>query len=758
MSTGESSNGLPQPSHHAVVLTQTVAANSFVALEAPYDFVKPASFITTPVIVPDDCPAVAGNASGGVRLLVNVITSAAGHIAVGVQPADGKPPPTAGPFELQHANRIKGNAIAAVASWSAADDRMATLEAWKGRSVRLHVEMVDARLFSLRMACGGETKPIKSDDVSEAPQAHWRNDVANLRLVKAWDDYLAQTPLTRERSGPVSDFPPVSLNWSVGRTDIPVGLKNGVACRFGDQIVIAGGLAYNTSAPNGTNRAWPWALVYNTELGTWTPLEPAPPFTAGRTQGACSAEAMYIVSGASGWANSDVGVPKSAAPNPIYANVLRLTRAQAGSWQWTPLPPLPISDGGLALGVAGVVDEEWLVVVGGQLITKAGEKLDKSAPGFRLRLRSDGELLSPAAMGNWSLIAPHPLARTTAAAVRIPIGGALGRSFFYFGGMATDVNRTKAYAEFNRRQICEGFMTECPLLLGPWAGHSDDHGLFMPRDAFRYDVDSDTWHTIADLPHPMHGGAQHAVAIDDRHLLLMGTSHDMSFRVGRSGFPAVTEVWTHSSPDKTAKYYNDDIVCYDRVTDTYARVGKLLYGVGTASWVLAPVSGPSGQLKLYGFGGEPMHGFNQNSETVVQVATVLNRTTLTTASKSDDSQGDAPPATLLGKDRIPVLHPKHLPSSLTVLDRTPLGMLGDFKPDIVVCKNGDLLVMAATCAGGLSGLDPPGFNGSDPHAGYCQDNWPRNAVFRSTGALPALNPLVRVVSLWFERRPREFLV
>ena len=119
--------------------------------------------------MPDDCPAVAGNASGGVRLLVNVITSAAGHIAVGVEPADGKPPPTAGPFELQHANRIKGNAIAAVASWSAADDRMASLDAWKGRSVRLHVEMVDARLFSLRMACGGETKPIKTDDLGIGP-------------------------------------------------------------------------------------------------------------------------------------------------------------------------------------------------------------------------------------------------------------------------------------------------------------------------------------------------------------------------------------------------------------------------------------------------------------------------------------------------------------------------------------------------------------------------------------------------------------
>ena len=115
--------------------------------------------------MPDDCPAVAGNASGGVRLLVNVITSAAGHIAVGVEPADGKPPPTAGPFELQHANRIKGNAIAAAASWdwSAADDRMASLGAWKGRSVRLRVEMVDARLFSLRMACASGAQPSAAE-------------------------------------------------------------------------------------------------------------------------------------------------------------------------------------------------------------------------------------------------------------------------------------------------------------------------------------------------------------------------------------------------------------------------------------------------------------------------------------------------------------------------------------------------------------------------------------------------------------------
>ena len=92
----------------------------------------------------------------------------------------------------------------------------------------------------------------------------------------------------------------------------------------------------------------------------------------------------------------------------------------------------------------------------------------------------------------------------------------------------------------------------------------------------------------------------------------------------------------------------------------------------------------------------------------------------------------SPPRKLIAEDDIPVIHPNRLPASLEVLDRTPLGILGDFKPDIVLCKNGDLLVMAATCAGGLSGHDPSDYNASNTSLGYCHDNWPHMALFRST--------------------------
>ena len=135
-----------------------------------------------------------------------------------------------------------------------------------------------------------------------------------------------------------------------------------------------------------------------------------------------------------------------------------------------------------------------------------------------------------------------------------------------------------------------------------------DGGLYIPRLAYRYDVDTDRWATIASLPQAIQGGGQQAVALDDRHLLLMGTSHDDSFRIGKS-------LW-HRQQER-AKYYGDVIFCYDRVTDTYSRVGKLLYGVGTSSWVAV-----ENGSRILSFGGEPMHGFKDNSETVVQIGTV----------------------------------------------------------------------------------------------------------------------------------------
>ena len=95
-----------------------------------------------------------------------------------------------------------------------------------------------------------------------------------------------------------------------------------------------------------------------------------------------------------------------------------------------------------------------------------------------------------------------------------------------------------------------------------------------------------------------------------------------------------------------------------------------------------------------------------------------------------------PPATLGGREPIPVVNPKRLPATIEVLDRTPLGILGDFKPDIVLCKNGDLLVISGTCAGGLSGHDPPSYSAKNTSLGYCSGkkaNWVHNAVWRSKG-------------------------
>jgi hypothetical protein len=63
------------------------------------------------------------------------------------------------------------------------------------------------------------------------------------------------------------------------------------------------------------------------------------------------------------------------------------------------------------------------------------------------------------------------------------------------------------------------------------------------------------------------------------------------------------------------------IYCYDRITDTYSRVGKLLYGVATTSYVKADENG----TRLISFGGEALHGFKGNSETAVQIATVHRR-------------------------------------------------------------------------------------------------------------------------------------
>ena len=72
------------------------------------------------------------------QLLVNMVAGVAGYLAVAIDPADSKPPPSPlyGP---EQANPLKGNAIAAVASWDqggGANGMVSSLAPWTGRQVR----------------------------------------------------------------------------------------------------------------------------------------------------------------------------------------------------------------------------------------------------------------------------------------------------------------------------------------------------------------------------------------------------------------------------------------------------------------------------------------------------------------------------------------------------------------------------------------------------------------------------------------------
>jgi hypothetical protein len=55
---------------------------------------------------------------------------------------------------LGEADALKGNAIAAVASWNGG--QQSSLSSWAGKMVSFKVAMADARLFSLRLACADE--------------------------------------------------------------------------------------------------------------------------------------------------------------------------------------------------------------------------------------------------------------------------------------------------------------------------------------------------------------------------------------------------------------------------------------------------------------------------------------------------------------------------------------------------------------------------------------------------------------------------
>jgi hypothetical protein len=79
----------------------------------------------------------------GDKLEINYSTSAAGQVLVEIQDADGKPIPG---FTLADCKPIYGDHIARTVEWKAETD----VSSLAGKSIRLHFEMSDADLFSLR--------------------------------------------------------------------------------------------------------------------------------------------------------------------------------------------------------------------------------------------------------------------------------------------------------------------------------------------------------------------------------------------------------------------------------------------------------------------------------------------------------------------------------------------------------------------------------------------------------------------------------
>ncbi|MFN0167771.1 MAG: Kelch repeat-containing protein [Bryobacteraceae bacterium] len=390
----------------------------------------------------------------------------------------------------------------------------------------------------------------------------WRDDEKNRDLVRKLNIAYERLAFSHDYDG-VLDDRPFKLTWST-EPNLPVAWKGGVACIVGDEIVLAGGLWM----PGRRNLAYAY-----TKNRTYREIPP-PPFETAYTQGACDGKTAYVVGG------------RSAG-----RRVAALSRDGGGAWKWEDLPMLPEKEGkGRWLAVAGIVPGKWLMLVSGHPTGTPSEKRDVDAlPGWRLRLDQAG--------AQWQPMAPYPGGPRALHASAVVRG-----KLYVFGGSHPDpvmrsifVDLVKAYKFF-----------ETPY-----------GGVPQYRDAYRYDPDADRWERLRNLPFGMSGGA--GVVLRDRYILIMGTTETRTHRVGKTdrgglvkmsaGAPAAPDIepyWTG---------YNDVILCYDIETDNYARLGVMMYGVATVPWV-------TDGKRLYGFGGEPMHRYNDNTENVLQIAEI----------------------------------------------------------------------------------------------------------------------------------------
>ncbi len=389
----------------------------------------------------------------------------------------------------------------------------------------------------------------------------WRNDEANIDVIRQVNRAYARVPFSREHDD-VLDDRPFELDWTTG-PNMPMTWKAGVAGVIGNEIALAGG-QWNPGAKN-------LAYVYDIKKQTYSEVSP-PPFKVNYTQGACDGKSLYVVSG-----------------RAAGRNVARLEHASDGSWQWTSLPSLPESDAaGRWLGRVEVVPGKWLFILAGVPgsrhpdLTKSEE--DPPLPNWRLRLNDP--------KAEWQPMAPYPPAGKL---LWLPQSAIARGKLYVFGGTEKDPVIWEIVGRLDKQYKLDRIV---PYMGEPYY-----------REAYCYDPETDRWTAIRKVP-VRWGGTDSAVLLD-RFIVLPGMGdgvHYMSLRVGKSRPPSPSpEFW---------RGYNDLILAYDVEKDNYFRVGVMLYSVATCPWV-------TDGKKIYAFGGEPCHFWNNNNtENVVQIATI----------------------------------------------------------------------------------------------------------------------------------------
>ena len=298
--------------------------------------------------------------------------------------------------------------------------------------------------------------------------------------------------------------------------------------------------------------------AYHIEKRTYRSLPP-PPERPQYTQGACDGRSLFVVGG-----------------RGTGRRVFELSKDASGQWAWSDMPSLPEEEGdGRWLATVDIIPGKWLFLVSGHPTGTPSERRDKPPlVDYRLRLNETEP--------KWERMSPYP-GRHRA----LVQSGVVGGKLYLFGGSHPD-----PVMRANHQELAKKYQLRVPY-----------NGVPNFRDAYEYDPETNTWKTIRSLPFPIFAG--HGVTLKDRYILLMGSADYPTHRRGRSK-ERKDPFWTG---------YGDRILCYDVEQDNYSHVGAMPYGVATSHWVC------DGQ-RVYSFGGEPAHGYNMNTENVLQIGTI----------------------------------------------------------------------------------------------------------------------------------------